>query len=168
MRHLASSRINRPMPPIAQHVVIFAGRVLLSLVFLFAAVGHLIGWSGSVAAMRAEGMAPESIVGRLSAPLLHILLLGAVATLLLGGLSVLLGLRARAGAVLLMIFLIPTTLIFHDFWAQPAASQAFQLEMIQFLKNLGLFGGLLFVLGFGAGGLTLELFLPRRRAEGGV
>jgi len=71
--------------------------------------------------------------------------------------------RARAGAVLLMIFLVPTTLIFHDFWTRPPDSQAFQVELIQFLKNLGLFGGLLFVLGFGAGGLSLELFLPRRR-----
>ena len=50
------------------------------------------------------------------------------------------GFRARWGAVALLIFLLPVTLVFHNFWAVPAEQQ--QMEMANFLKNLAIGGGL--------------------------
>jgi uncharacterized membrane protein YphA (DoxX/SURF4 family) len=55
----------------------------------------------------------------------------------------------RWGAVLLIIFLIPTTLVFHPFWANPD-------ETIAFLKNLGLIGGLLLMYYVGAGSVSVD------------
>jgi putative oxidoreductase len=132
----------------AQHIVALGGRVLLSLIFLASAVGHVLDWSGSTSYMTSYGM-----------PMVHVFLAGAVAFLFVGGLSVLLGLRARWGAVMLIVFLIPTTLIFHAFWTiDPAEAVERKMQMIQFLKNLGLIGGLLMVLAHGSGSLGLDMF----------
>ncbi len=64
----------------------------------------------------------------------------------LGGLSLVLGLHARAGAAVLALFLIPVTLVFH---VGPE-------QKIQFLKNLGILGGLLQILAFGPGEISMD------------
>ncbi|MCS7271144.1 MAG: DoxX family protein, partial [Gemmataceae bacterium] len=55
---------------------------------------------------------------------------------------------------LLIVFLIPATVIFHNFWAFEGQEQ--QMQMIMFLKNLAILGGLLLVVGFGAGAYSLD------------
>jgi putative oxidoreductase len=75
-------------------------------------------------------------------------LVGAIAVEVLGGLSVILGYKARWGAAVLFAFLIPATLIFHTNFGN-------QTQMIMFLKNLSIMGGLLFVITHGAGPLRL-------------
>lgn len=77
------------------------------------------------------------------------LLIPTVIVLLVGGISVLVGYKARFGALLLIGFLIPTTLIFHTNFADRS-------QEIAFLKNLGLIGGLLMVAVFGPGSLSLD------------
>ena len=99
--------------------------------------------------------------GSQAGSLAQLLLLLAIVCLMLGGLSVLFGFRARVGSVLLMAFLIPTTLLFHDFWTASAGEAGEQMTL--FLKNVGILGGLLMVLGSGAGNLSLDLFFGRRR-----
>jgi len=79
----------------------------------------------------------------------------------LGGLSVLLGFRARLGAAMLVAFLVPVTLSMHAFWAVPDPSMA-QLQFAMFMKNLGLLGGTLLIAHFGAGPYSLDA----RRAAG--
>ncbi len=66
----------------------------------------------------------------------------------------LLGFKARVGAVLLIIFLIPATLIFHNFWAFEGMER--QMQMIMFMKNLAILGGLLLVLGLGPGPISVD------------
>lgn len=63
---------------------------------------------------------------------------------ILGGVSVLAGLQAKAGASLLAAYLIPTTLVFHRFWAAEDEGEQ-EAQMIQFMKNLAIIGGLLSV-----------------------
>lgn len=67
-----------------------------------------------------------------------------------GGLCVFLGLWTRLGAVLLVLFMIPTTLLFHDFWNLQGAER--QMQMINFMRNVSITGGLLFVAAMGKGG----------------
>lgn len=98
-------------------------------------VHKLTAWNQTVEQMTAEGM-----------EMVPLFLAGSVAFELLGGLSVLLGIKARAGAGALFLFLIPTTLIFHDFWAY---SDPAQMQMINFVKNLAIMGGLLMVVSLG-------------------
>ena len=119
------------------------GRILLALIFLMSGVGKIADWSGTAGYMEFKGM-----------PLVPLFLVGAIVLEVAGSLSVILGFKARLGALALIVFTIPTTLIFHAFWAVGAEQQ--QIEMIMFMKNLGLTGGLLMVMAFGAGPLSID------------
>jgi putative oxidoreductase len=102
-------------------------RLLLCLVFLHAVIGKLTGF-GAVAG---------KIAGR-GLPLAPVLLAAAMALMAVGSVLVISGIRARLGAILLLLFLVPTTLLFHGEVADPQ-------ERIQLLKNLSIMGGLLLV-----------------------
>ena len=72
-----------------------------------------------------------------------------IAFQLLGGLSLLLGYKVKIGSILLILFLIPATLVFHNPIANPE-------ELNSFIKNIGLIGGLLMVIYAGAGALSID------------
>ncbi len=124
-------------------------RLLLSVIFLVSGIGKIPGWEGTSAYMSAKGM-----------PMVPVLLAGAILLEVAGGLSLLLGYRARAGAAALVIFLIPTTLIFHNFWAFEGMDQ--QTQMFNFLKNLAILGGLVQAMVYGAGAFSLDARLRSR------
>jgi putative oxidoreductase len=90
-----------------------------------------------------------------------VLLVLAVVCWLVGGLSVLVGLKARLGAALLILCLVPATMLLHNFWAVGSTEMGNEIE--HFAKNLGLAGGLLLVIAFGAGGFSIDLFLRMRK-----
>ncbi len=125
------------------------GRYLLAIIFVFSGWGKITGFAGTTAYMASKGM-----------PMPQVLLPGAILVELGGGLALMLGWKARWAALAIFLFCIPTTLVFHNFWALPA-DQA-QNQMIHFLKNLALMGGLLYVVAFGPGALSLD-GLRRRR-----
>jgi len=116
-----------------------AGRVLLAAIFVLSGASKLFGWSGTVAYAASHGVNA-------------FLLAGATALELAGGLSLLTGYKARWGSVALLVFLVPVTLVFHNFWAVQGQQQ--QLEMVNFLKNVGIAGGLLMVLSSELAGAT--------------
>jgi putative oxidoreductase len=74
---------------------------------------------------------------------------------LAGGLSILLGYRAKVGAWLIALFLIPVTLTMHKFWAVHDPMMA-QLQMVMFMKNVAMLGSALLISQFGAGPLSLD------------
>lgn len=115
-----------------QYYLIAIGRVLLSLVFILSGISKIIDWPGTAAYMAAQGL-----------PLVPLLLGLAAAIEILGGISLLLGWNARWGAWLLFLYLIPVTVVFHNFWALTGAEQ--QTQLVNFLKNLSIMGGLLLV-----------------------
>ena len=80
---------------------------------------------------------------------------------LFGGISILLGYFARFGAMLLILFLVPVTLTMHNFWdiSDPAIHQ---MQMIQFMKNLTILGGVILIAFYGAGPKSIDLKRPRR------
>ena len=82
------------------------------------------------------------------------ILAGAILFEVGGALMVLLGFRARIGAVALVAFLIPTTVLFHNFWSFEGDEQ--KMQMISFLKNLSIMGGLLMILGGGPGYFSID------------
>ena len=112
-------------------------RIALSLVFLNAGIRHLLGFGGFV----------ESIAQTL--PLAPVLAAGTVIFQLLGAVSLIVGYKVNIGATLLILFLIPATLVFHNPIGDPS-------QINPFLKNLGLVGGLLMVIYAGAGALSLD------------
>ncbi len=114
------------------------GRICLCLIFFNGAIGNLSTFSETQARMAEMGL-----------PIPTVLLAGNIIFQLVGAISLLLGFKVQWGAVILIIFLIPTTLIFHDFWVNPE-------ESIAFFKNLGLIGGLLLLIASGAGAVSLD------------
>ena len=121
------------------------GRVFLCLIFFMSAVGNKIPEFANVSKyMAAEGV-----------PMPDVLLAGAIAFLILGSLSVILGFKARLGATMLLVFLLLATYYFHDFW-KIADEQKKQVEMIAFMKNLALAGAMLIIIARGAGPVSLD------------
>ncbi|MGF1578286.1 MAG: DoxX family protein [Gemmataceae bacterium] len=132
-----------------QNVLSVFGRVCLCVIFLMSAVGKKIpDFNGTVEYM--EGEMPFSV------DVLRILLVGAIAFLILGSVSIIAGYWARIGAFLLLVFLGLATYFFHDFWTFDPESKEFQMQMLNFMKNLGLFGGLLFIMANGSGAGSLD------------
>src|SRR5205814_386699 len=104
----------------------------------------IVDWSKTEAQMAGHGM--------FWVPLFHV---AALLIELAGGLSLLLGYKARLGALALFLFLIPVTLTFHSFWTYTDPT-ARQLNMLFFMHNLTLMGGLLLVFVFGPGPLSID------------
>jgi putative oxidoreductase len=109
---------------------------LFTVLFLSSAFGHF--------AQRREMAGYASSRGLPSG---EQLVLASGVVLALGGLSVLLGIWADLGALLLVIFLVPTAVLMHGFWRE-TDPQARQTEMIQFLKDVSLAGAALMLFAF--------------------
>ena len=122
--------------------IVLAGRLLFSLIFIFAASGNFSHQTIAYAA--GQGVPLASI----AVPISGVLALA-------GGLSILLGYRARIGAWLLVLFLVPVTPMMHNFWAVKDPMMA-QMQMIMFLKNLSMLGAALLITQFGAGPWSLD------------
>ncbi len=128
-----------------QGIVAVAGRLMLSAIFLLSAVGNKIPNFNQVA----------EVMSKVGIPAPKFMLVGAIVFLIAGSLSLILGYKARIGAVLLLIFLILATYYFHNFW-DATSDQEKQDQMIQFLKNLGLMGAMVLIIANGTGPLSLD------------
>jgi putative oxidoreductase len=136
-----------------QGFVTLLGRLLIVPIFLGAGYNHITGFIAT-ANMMLTKMPVFKLIG------VQILLAGACAFLVLGGLSLLFGFKARFGALLLVIFLLAVTPIFHAFWSSP--TDQVQMQTLNFMKNFALLGGLLFIMAFGPGPLSLDEAMARR------
>ena len=125
-----------------QSAVVASGRLLFAVIFVMAGANHFskqtIGYAAS------QGVPWASIAVPLS---------GVLA--IVGGLSILLGYRAKLGAWLIVLFLVPVTFLMHKFWGVADPNIA-QLQMIMFLKNASMLGGALLISQFGAGPFSLD------------
>jgi putative oxidoreductase len=125
----------------ASGVVVFLGRLLFTLIFLMSGFTHLskqtIGFAASQGVPLASFVVPAA---------------GLLA--FFGGLSILLGYRAKLGAWLIVIFLIGVTPM-HKFWgiADPMMQQ---MQMVMFMKNLTMLGGALLITQLGSGPWSLD------------
>jgi putative oxidoreductase len=72
-----------------------------------------------------------------------------------GGLMIIFGFKAKIGAWLIVLFLVPVTLAMHNFWAVEDPMMH-QMQMAMFMKNLAMLGGALIITHFGSGPLSLD------------
>lgn len=119
------------------------GRLLLAQIFLLSGLSKLGAWADTQAYMAAVGVP-------------GVLLAGVVALEIGGGLALALGLFTRWTALALAAFTVAAALLFHTQFGD-------QNQMIHFMKNLAMAGGLLFVWLHGAGRLSLDARLSARR-----
>ena len=132
---------------ITQGVVVLLGRFFFALIFLMAGANHFskqtIGYAVSAGVPLASIAVPLS--GVLS---------------IAGGLSILLGYRAKLGGWLIVLFLVSVTLMMHKFWLVQDPMMA-QIQMILFMKNVSMLGGALLISQFGAGPFSPDARRPR-------
>jgi uncharacterized membrane protein YphA (DoxX/SURF4 family) len=119
------------------NAVMLVGRILFAFMFVMSGFNHLA---------KAEAMAGYAAYKKVPAPKLANLLSGVI--MLLGGLSIILGVYADLGALLLAILLVAMAVKMHDFWN--AQGEAKQPEMIGFMKNISMAGGALFLFAYAA------------------
>ena len=122
--------------------ITLGGRILFSAIFIMSGFLHF--------------SQPEiAYAAQAGVPMAGLLVPASGVLALAGGLSILLGYRAKLGAWLLVLFLVPVTLLMHNFWAvkDPMMSQ---MQMAMFLKNVTMLGGALLISQFGAGALSLD------------
>ncbi len=74
----------------------------------------------------------------------------------LGGsaIMIIIGWKTKLAAAILFVYLIPVTIMFHNFWAAPP--QMHEMQLLNFLKNVGIMGGLLILATRGAGASSVD------------
>ncbi len=115
--------------------LVLVGRIIVGAYYLFNALNHLVFAPGQLAEYAASKGVPL--------PLLAVIVSGLL--LLIGGLSILLGIFPRIGVLALVVFFLPVTFWMHDFWTIQDP-QARMIQMVSFLKNLALMASALMFL----------------------
>jgi putative oxidoreductase len=128
------------------------GRLLIAAIFLTSGLAKLTDTPGTVAHMTAMGI-----------PYADTLALVAGGAEVLGAIAIITGFLTRAASLGLILFMIPTTLIFHAFWNYEGADRMPQI--VNFMKNVAITGGLAVLMGRGAGRFSLDHRIRRARAR---
>ncbi len=133
-----------------QALLLAAGRICLAAIYLGSGLRKIGRYSGVVDQLAAKGL-----------PLPEVAALSAIAVEAGAAAALIVGLWTRWAALALAGFTILATLMFHNFWDFEGPDRARQY--VQFMKNLGLVGGFLVVMATGAGRLSVDALLSRRR-----
>jgi putative oxidoreductase len=127
----------------------FAGRLLIALTFFMSGLSKVADYSGTLGLISATKLP-------LPAPLAYA---GAVAVEIVCSVMLIVGFRTRAAAAVLALYCVATAVFFHTNFADPD-------NIIHFLKNVAMTGGLLQIVGFGAGALSIDNRPARSGATG--
>jgi putative oxidoreductase len=119
-----------------KQVTELTGRVLLGHIFLLAGLNKIVGYAGTQGYMEAMGV-PGAVL-----PLV-------IALEVLGGLAVIVGFQARWASIVLAGFTVIAAVIFHTDFGD-------KMQMIMFMKNMSITGGLLILATHGAGALSID------------
>jgi len=122
--------------------LVLLGRILYSLIFLEAILSNFS--ASSIAKAADKGI-----------PMSNILAPAAGIMAFAGGLSIVLGYKAKLGAWLIILFLVPVTLMMHNFWTIKDPMMR-RMQQIMFMKNLSMLGAALLIAYFGAGPLSID------------
>lgn len=116
-------------------VLVYSGHILFGGVFVLLGVNNLVKLEIKTAKASAKKV-----------PFAKLSVIFTTLMIIVGGISVMADFQARIGGILLIAFLIPATLIFHDFWRaeNPETKEA---DMIHFCKNIAMIGAVLTFLG---------------------
>jgi len=119
------------------------GRILLALIFIISGFGKIMGFDATLGYIRSAGL-----------PFAQLSAIAAIVVELGGGILLVVGWKARWAAAALFLFVLVAALYFHAFWASPP-DQA-MMQQIQFLKNLAIMGGMLYIMAYGSGPYSVD------------
>jgi putative oxidoreductase len=131
--------------------VVLPGRIFFSFIFIRSGLFHFTGQGVQYA------MSKNVPLASISVPLAGVLAV-------LGGLLIALGYKPKTGALLIVLFLVPVTLMMHNFWAIEDPMQK-QMQTTMFMKNLSMLGGAMLIMYFGSGPLSLETYIHGCKPE---
>jgi putative oxidoreductase len=123
-------------------VAALVGRVMLALMFIISGFGKLGAFEDTTGYMASAGLPAVD-------PLLEVLLILTILIELGGGIAIVVGWRTRSAALLIFLFTVLVTLVFHRFWAAPPDEA--MVQRLMFMKNMSVMGGLLVLFAFGPG-----------------
>ena len=129
-------------PAEASGPIVLLGRLLFVLIFVMSGPRHFMGQTIAYAAAQGVPMAAIAV------PLSGVLALA-------GGLSILLGYRAKVGAWLLVLFLAGVTPMMHNFWTV-SDPMMYQMQFVMFMKNVSMIGTALLISQVGSGPWSLD------------
>ena len=138
---------------ISEWISPFVGRLAMAWFFLGEAWACASDWTGTLNSMNAAQI-----------PAAPVLLVLALAIMVLGGVSLVLGYHARHGAMLLFGFTIAASLVLHAYWTMPDNAQRLA-DYAVFARDVAVAGGLLVVVGLGPGPFAVDNIGRRRRAS---
>jgi putative oxidoreductase len=126
-----------------QNPLSLVGRLLLALLFVPAGIGKIGGFAGTAGYIASKGL-----------PLPELGAAIAIVVEIAGGLALVAGFGTRLAALVLALFTLVATFIFHAYWGLPA-DQAF-VQQLMFNKNIAVVGGLLVLAAHGAGAWSVD------------
>jgi putative oxidoreductase len=129
------------------------GRILLASMFIISGAGKMGAFADTTVYMASAGLPAVD-------PLLELLLILTILVELGGGTAIVLGWKTRSAAVVIFLFTILVTLVFHRFWSAPPDEATAQ--QLMFMKNVSVMGGLLMLFAFGPGNYALDDKVRRR------
>ena len=139
---LSTRSQSMPQAPAIAGPLVLLSRLFFVAIFLMAGPKHFA--SQTIAYAASQGVPMASIAVPFS---------GVLA--ILGGLSILLGYRARIGAWLIVLFLVGVTPMMHKFWIV-TDPMMHQMQMVMFMKNVAMLGAALFITQVGSGQWSLD------------
>jgi putative oxidoreductase len=122
--------------------IVLPGRIFYSLIFLLSGFDNFS--SSTIEYAAGKGIPMASIL----VPLAGIMAL-------IGSISIIIGFKAKWGAWIIALFLIPVTLMMHNFWTITDPMMR-ETQHIMFMKNLSMLGGAFLIAYFGAGPFSLD------------
>jgi len=126
------------MPSFVNQFGPLAGRIMVSIIFLMSGINKIGGFAKTAGYMSSKGL-----------PMANVLLAITIVIEIVAAAMIIAGYKARWGALALFLWMIPVTVIFHNFWAVPA-------ELNMFMKNLAMMGALLYIMAYGSGPLSVD------------
>lgn len=118
-------------------------RLLMAALFLPAGISKIGGFAGTA-----------GYIGSVGLPLPEVGAALAIAIEVIAPILLIIGFYTRQAALVLAVFTLAATVLFHNYWAMPAEQQF--MQSLMFFKNIGVVGGLLAIAAFGAGKLSLD------------
>ena len=119
------------------------GRILIVAIFVYTGISKLTHFDGT-SHMIAEKGIPVAAVATAIAILIE---LG-------GAIAIIIGWQTKLAAAIQFVYLIFITFMYHNFWAAPP--QLHDVQLLNFLKNVGIMGGLLLLVTRGAGASSVD------------
>lgn len=131
-----------------QSPLALAARVLLALLFVPAGFGKIAGFAGTAGYISSVGL-PLPQLGAVIAIVVELGL----------GLALLVGFKTRISALVIAVFTVAAGVFFHAYWSMPA--EQVMINQIMFMKNIAIAGGLLALVAFGPGALSVDAKLSK-------